>query len=127
MDKKRLLIVEDDGPTRALYKEVLEEAEYLVDAAADGKEGLEKAQAGGYALMILDIMLPKMDGLAIMAELKTHPPQKPNGKILILTNLEHDTVVKEGLKLGAIDYIVKSSINPGELVEKVNSYLKLAD
>lgn len=126
MDLKKLLIVEDDGPTRALYKEVLEEAGFVVDIAADGREGLTKAQEGGYALMIFDIMLPKLDGLSIMGELKIHPPQKANGKVLILTNLEHDTVISEGLKLGAIDYIVKSSINPGELVEKIKGYLEIA-
>jgi len=123
MDRKKLLIVEDDAATRALYKEVLEEAGFVVDAAADGKEGLEKAQEGGYSLLIFDIMLPKMDGLSIMGELKTSPAKKPNGKILILTNLEHDTVVQEGLKLGAVDYIVKSSVNPGELVERIKGYL----
>jgi DNA-binding response OmpR family regulator len=123
MDKKRLLIVEDDAATRALYKEVLEEAGFLVDDAADGKEGFERAQAGGYALMIFDIMLPKMDGLSIMGELKINPSQNANGKVLILTNLEHDTVVNEAMKLGAVDYIVKSSINPGQLVERVKGYL----
>jgi DNA-binding response OmpR family regulator len=122
--KQRLLIIEDDAATRALYQEVLEEAGFAVDAAADGKEGLAKAQEGGYALMLFDIMLPKMDGLAIMSELKTNPPKKANGKVLILTNLEHNTVVTEGLKLGAVDYIVKSSINPGQLVERVKGYLK---
>lgn len=80
MDLKKLLIIEDDAATRALYKEVLEEAGFAVDAAADGKEGLAKAQEGGYALMIFDIMLPKMDGLSIMAELKTHPPRSLTAK-----------------------------------------------
>lgn len=127
MEQKRLLIIEDDTATRELYKEVLEEAGFVVDTAPDGKEGLAKAQEGGYALMLFDIMLPKMDGLAIMGELKANPPKKANGKVLILTNLEHNTVISEGLKLGAVDYIVKSSINPGELVERVKGYLKYAD
>jgi two-component system, chemotaxis family, chemotaxis protein CheY len=123
MDKKKLLLVEDSTETRNLYQEVLEEANFLVDAAADGKEGLDKARIGGYDLLIMDIMLPKLDGLSIMTELKNNPPQNPNGKVVVLTNLEHDSVVNECLQLGAVDYIVKSNVNPGELVEKIKGYL----
>ena len=123
MEAKKILFVEDDLATRELYQEVLEEAGFSVDVARDGKERLTKAQVGGYALIVLDIMLPKMDGLALMGELKLHPAKLSNGGIVLLTNLEHDSIVREGLKMGALDCIVKSSINPGQFVEKVKGYL----
>lgn len=117
-----MLLIEDDAATRNLYKEVLEEANFLVDAAGDGKEGLRMALEGGYDLLIIDIMLPRVDGLTIMSELNKTQPKRQNGKIFILTNLEHDEVVNQGMKLGAIGYLVKSDINPDKLVEKINDY-----
>ncbi len=123
MDKKKILLIEDDTPTRELYQEVLQQEGFLVTSASDGQDGFEKAEVGGYDLILLDIMMPKMDGITLLSKLKETPPKAPNGKILLLTNLEHDVVIDEGLKLGAVAYLVKSNSTPGQVVEKVKSYL----
>lgn len=121
--KQKILVVEDDQNTRNLYQTIFTEAGYTVEVAADGSEGLTKCQAGGFDLVLLDVMLPKMDGLALLAELKKDPPKSPNKHIYLLTNLSHDPILKEAISLGATDVILKTDVNPGELTEKVKQIL----
>src|SRR3990167_5866710 len=86
--RKRILVVEDERYLRELYVEILKEEGYEVDWAADGEEGYQAMYNGGYDLVLLDIILPKMDGLKILKKLKHEtPPQKPNGVIIVLSNL----------------------------------------
>jgi CheY-like chemotaxis protein len=121
--EKRILVVEDDVNNRNLYQRVLTDVGYKVDVAADGAEGLTKCQAGGYDLVLLDIMLPKMDGVALLGELKKTPPKLPNKNIYMLTNLTHDPILTEAVSLGAKDVILKTDINPEELAKKVKTIL----
>lgn len=121
---KRILLVEDEVATRQLYQEVLQEAGFEVEVACDGAEGLQKALEGGFSLIILDVMLPKKDGLELIGELNRGEPKAPNGGVLFLSNLEHDSIIKAGIGAGAIEFLVKSNIDPGQLVEKVKSLVK---
>jgi len=123
MDKKRILLVEDDQYTRELYQEVIKDEGYVLDTATNGEEGLEKLKAGGYNLILLDIMMPKMSGLEILRALKNEPPKVPNGPIVILTNLTNDPILNEAYGLNAKDFVVKSDVTPGELMEKIKGYL----
>ena len=123
MSNKRILVVEDDQNTRNLYQTIFTSAGFTVEVAVDGNEGLTKCQAGGYDLILLDVMLPKMDGLALLSELKKNPPKIPNKHIYLLTNLSHDPILKEALKLGATDVILKTDVNPEELTKKVKEIL----
>jgi len=120
---KKLLIVEDDQLTRDLYRDVFSMAGFDADFAEDGEQGLAKIQAGGWNIILLDVMMPKMDGLQVLNELKIHPAVQPNGPIILLTNLAQEPVVKEAMNNGAKTYFLKSELNPDELVEKVKSYL----
>lgn len=121
---KKILLIEDDANAIDLYKEVLRNAGFSVISAIDGGVGLSKAQEGGYDLILLDIMLPKMDGLTVLSKLKESPAKRQNGPIILLTNLAHDPVIQEATKLGAVGYLTKSDINPDQLVKKVREYLK---
>jgi len=123
MDSKRILVVEDDQNTRNLYQTILTNAGFKVEVAIDGAEGLIKCREGGYDLVLLDVMLPKMDGIALLGELKKTPPKVPNKNIFLLTNLSHDPILKEGVELGAADVILKTDVNPDELVKKVKEIL----
>ncbi|TSC63593.1 MAG: Fis family two component sigma-54 specific transcriptional regulator, partial [Microgenomates group bacterium Gr01-1014_93] len=78
-NKKKILIVEDDQFLREFYEELLQGEGYSVDAAADGDQGLTKISQGGYDLILLDIMLPKKDGMQILRELRVKPPAEFNG------------------------------------------------
>ena len=122
--KKKILIIEDDTFTRDVYVEALTDAGFDVKPAADGQVGLELARAGGFDLVLLDMMLPKVDGLGILRGLKNEPPTKPNGPIILLTNLSHDPILKMAEDLGVSQHIIKSDIDPGQLVEKVREFLQ---
>jgi len=121
--QKRILIIEDDVYIRDLYAEILGEAGYDVATAVDGEEGLVKAKTGGYHLILLDVMMPKLDGLGVLHGLQQNPPQNPNGQVILLTNLAQDEVVQEALKTGANDFVIKSDLNPQELLTRLKSYL----
>lgn len=121
---KKILIVEDDQFLRDFYQELLQGEGYLVDVAADGDTAWEKAKQGGWNLILLDIMLPKKDGLHILRDLKTQPPPSPNGPIVVLTNLGHDAIINQAFSLGAAGYLVKSAMNPDEVLTQINSFLQ---
>lgn len=121
--KKTVLLIEDNNDTRNLYKDVFEENGFKVDTAQNGNEGLTQAERGGYDAILLDIMIPELDGLAILSSLKKNPPKSKNGPIILLSNLSDENIIKQGIASGAKDYIVKSDMNPGQVVEKVKSIL----
>ena len=122
MENKKILLVEDDQFTRELYEEVLKDAGFAVDTAVDGVDGLSKMTVGGYNLILLDVMMPKMDGLDVLRELMNNPPKVKNGPIVLLTNLTNDPVIDTAYGLNAKGHLVKSDITPGELVEHVKKY-----
>ena len=124
MDKKRILLVEDDQYTRELYEEVIKGEGYALDSATNGEEGLEKIKAGGYNLILLDVMMPKMSGLEVLRAVKNDPPKVNNGPIVILTNLTNDPILNQAYGLNARDFLVKSDITPGDLLEKIKGYLE---
>lgn len=119
----RILIVEDDTYTREIYEDVLTSEAFSVVTAADGEEGLAKAREGGFNLILLDVMMPKMDGMAVLTALQKQPPFVPNGPIILLTNLMQEQMSKEAVTKGAKAYLVKSNLTPGELVEHVKAFL----
>ena len=122
MDQQRILVVEDDLFLRELYTDVLTAEGYKVEGAADGEEALQKIKVGGYDLVLLDIIMPKMDGLEVMRQMQNNPPQNPNKCVVFLTNLDKDEEIKTALKLGQ-GYLIKSQITPGSLVEEVKNYI----
>lgn len=122
MDQQRVLIVEDDLFLRELYTDVLSSEGYKIDQAADGEQALQKMKIGGYDLVLLDIIMPKMDGISVVKQLQGTPPQAPNKCIVFLTNLDKDEEIKTALQLGN-GYLIKSQITPGVLAEQVKVYL----
>lgn len=123
MNPKKILIVEDDLFLRDLYAETLKDEGYTIDTAEDGEIALQKMLPGGWDLVLLDIVLPKLDGIAVMNKLKETPPVTPNKLIVFLTNLDKDDKIKQALTLGS-GYLIKSQITPGDLVREVKLYLE---
>jgi len=121
---QKILIVDDDQYIREVYEEVLIEAGYSVETAADGKDGLEKISEGGYDLILLDIMMPYLDGLGILAKIKESKTKKKNGPIMILTNLAYDQIAEETMEAGAKYCYNKADFNPDELLLKIKEILK---
>ncbi len=120
---QRILLIEDEKDARELYTEIIKFAGYQVESAGDGEEGLTKAQQGGYALILLDLMMPKLDGISVLKKLQTSPPKMKNGPIVILTNLAHDPVLEQAMALGANAFIIKTDVNPDLLSEKIKSFI----
>lgn len=121
---KRILIVEDDQFLREFYQELLQSEGFVVDVASDGEAGFQKMLSGGYHLILLDIMLPKKDGLQILRDLKIQSPKSPNQAIVVLTNLGQDAIIKECFNLGADGFLIKSALNPDQVLTEIKSYLQ---
>ncbi len=119
----KILLVEDDKDFREIYESILKDAGYEVATASDGEEGLSKASQGGFDLILLDIMLPKRDGLSILSALKSNPPKIPNKSIVVFSNLSHEKALKEAMDLGAKGFLIKTNFTPDVLVAKVKSLI----
>ena len=120
---QRILVVEDDEFLRELYDELLKGEGYDITLAVDGEEGLNHISEVGFDLIILDIMLPKMDGLEILRHIKEKAPKQKNGPTVLLTNLGQDSIIKEGFALGASGYLIKSAMNPDQVLSEVKVFL----
>ena len=116
----RILLIEDEKKTVAFLSKGLREAGYSVDAASDGETGLEQALATRYDLLIVDVMLPKKDGWAVVEELRGAGAQTP---ILFLTARDSVRDRVKGLELGADDYLVKPFAF-SELLARVRSLMR---
>jgi DNA-binding response OmpR family regulator len=121
---KKILIVEDDQYIRELYVEILEDEGFYVEHAADGETGYQKMFHGGYDLVLLDIMLPKMDGLSILKKIqKETPPIEPNHAIIVLSNIGQEATIGKAMEAGARGYMIKSDYTPGQVIKKVKELL----
>ncbi|MCL5774747.1 MAG: response regulator [Patescibacteria group bacterium] len=123
MDNKRILIVEDDDSLRHIMHDNLAQAGYEVLTAPDGEEGLKQALEGKPDVILLDIMMPKVDGITM---LKNYREKVPDSQVpvIMLSNLGEVKQVSDALALGAKDYWVKSSFGIGEIVDRVREKLK---
>lgn len=115
----RVLLVDDDQGFLDLYKELLEEEGIEVDTASNGKDSLQFIYEGGYDLVLLDIIMPEMDGISVLKKLKFRAPRVPNKKIVMLTVLDQSDFIKSSLKLGAAGYISKDHGTPENLVDQI--------
>ena len=121
-NQQKILIVEDDFFIRELYQRQLLKEGYLVEVAVDGAEGLVKANDFRPHLILLDIMLPKLNGLDLLRTIKTKTETK-DIPVILLTNLGQESVIKEGFTLGAEGYLIKSAYTPSQIIEEVKNFL----
>lgn len=120
----KVLIVDDDQFIRELYEEVLKDGGFEVDTASDGEEGLSKLQKGGYSVTLLDVMMPKKNGLEVLKELQSHPSSEKNSTIILLTNLAQDPIVQDALSHGASSYLIKTDMTPDQILSEVKKHAK---
>ncbi|XGV97376.1 MAG: response regulator [Leptolyngbya sp. BL-A-14] len=116
----KILLVEDDEPVAAVLVEVLTAQHYTVDVATDGEIGLELATRCDYELILLDLQIPKLDGIRLCHELRSRRIQKP---ILLLTAKDSSADVVKGLDAGADDYVTKP-YNLSELLARLRALLR---
>jgi len=120
--KTRVLLVDDDAILLEMYKERLEFAGYNVITAKNGEEALAKATETLPHVILLDIMMPKVNGFDVLNILRNTPETK-NIPVIILTALTQDTHKKKGLEEGANDYVVKSETMPKEVLKKIEKVI----
>ena len=123
MKKNTILLVEDDEFLAELYATKLTLEGYKVILATDGMKGLKLAKEKNPSLILLDILLPKLDGYQVLAQLKKDSKAK-DIPVVLLTNLSQRNEVKRGLDLGAVDYLIKAHFMPSEVVAKIKKYLE---
>lgn len=123
MQAARILLIEDEAELAKLLRMHLEDQGYAVDVAADGLAGLEKALVNPPALLVLDLMLPGLDGLEVCKRIRAKDVQMP---ILMLTARAEETDKVLGLELGADDYLTKP-FSIRELVARVRALLRRAE
>ncbi len=116
----RLLVVEDEPTIANFVRQGLSEAGYAVDVARDGREGLDYALAAEYDVLILDIMLPKLDGIQLLRRLRRNGHKTPALMLTARDTVDHRV---EGLDAGADDYLVKPFAFP-ELLARVRALLR---
>jgi len=118
---KKILLVEDDMDLRTVYSTVLISAGYDVQIATDGTMGLEMIKNFNWDLLLLDIVLPRADGIGILKKISEEKLKK--GKIVVLTNLNNDSIITAAFDYGTDGYLIKSEITPGKLVDEVAGFL----
>lgn len=120
---QRILLVEDEENIRDLYEQILSGAGFAVDTAQNGEEGYTKAKTGEYDLILLDIIMPKLDGLSVLKRLKLAPNHTKNQKVVIMSVLGDPQYIDDALKSGADDYLIKSNLTPEQVAEKIKAIL----
>ena len=119
---KKILLIEDDSFIVDIYTTKLKKAGFNVEAASDGEIAFEKIKNDKFDLLVLDIVLPYMNGWEILKKIKEDTAL--NGlKILILSNLGQKEEIEKGLKLGAVKYLIKAHYTPTETVKKIREIL----
>ncbi|KKQ18309.1 MAG: Two component transcriptional regulator, winged helix family [Berkelbacteria bacterium GW2011_GWA1_36_9] len=119
---KTILLVDDDLTLLEMYEDRLKAEGYTIIQAKNGEEALNKAREVKPALVILDVMMPKVNGFDVLKNLRGDEEFK-NVPIIMLTALIQDVDRAQGKKLGATDYIVKSETMPGEVIAKIKKAL----
>lgn len=118
--KPTIVLVEDDSFLAGMYVAKLELEDYSVKLATDGESGLELIRKERPDIVLLDIVLPGMDGFDVLKAIKKDATTK-DIPVLLLTNLGQRGDVQRGLSLGAVDYLIKAHFMPSEVIEKIKN------
>ncbi len=120
--EKVVLIVDDDATLREMYEAYLKLSGYSVAVAQDGKDGLEKAKRVKPAIILLDLMMPEMNGIEVLKHLKDDPNLK-DIPVIVFTALIQDLEKQQAFDAGAADYVVKTELVPSAMKDKIDSLI----
>lgn len=120
---KTILVIEDDKFLRELIIQKLVKEDFKVSEAVDGEEGIKKIKEGKPDLILLDLILPGVDGFEVLSQMKKESTLA-SIPVIILSNLGQKDDVEKGLKMGAVDYLIKAHFTPGEIIDKIKAALK---
>ena len=123
--KTHVLVVEDDVFLAQIYQKKFEMEGFKVSWADNGEKGWQEIKKKKPDIVLLDILLPKIDGFAVLEKLKADA-ETTNIPVILLTNLGQKEDVEKGLEKGARDYLIKAHFKPSEVVAKVRKVLNLS-
>jgi CheY-like chemotaxis protein len=118
-----ILLIEDDERIAKFYTILFQAKGFRVENARDGVEGVDMAQALKPSLILLDVMMPKMNGLMVLQTLRANADTEST-PVVVLSNYMEPPLIQRALQLGAIEYVVKSQARPEQLVAALPSWLK---
>lgn len=121
--KGKILVVEDEAALLDMYQVKLLQSGYEVIVGRNGEEAIEMASNHVPDLILLDILMPKVDGYTALKKIKEDQKTK-NIAVIIFSNLTQKEEIEKGLKLGASDYIIKTSVTPSQLADRVDEFFK---
>lgn len=122
--RPKILFIEDDTMLVKAYQNKLALEGFEVDSASDGVEAIQKLGFNDYDLILLDIMLPKVNGLDVLKQLRTSGWPAAKKPVIVFSNLGDMTDINKARELGANDYLVKVNLTPNQVVEKIREQLK---
>lgn len=116
----KILIIEDDKFLRELITKKISNEGFEIIEAVDGEQGIEKAKKEKPDLILLDIILPEIDGFEVLKQIK----KISKSPVIILSNLGQKKDIEKGFELGAADYLIKAHFTPEEIINKMRKILK---
>lgn len=124
---QKVLLIEDDKILVRSYQDKLTMEGFKVDIAEDGLEAIQKFGSNNYDLILLDLLLPKVNGLDVLKQLRSSGWLAAKKPVIVFSNLGNSPDINKAMKLGASDYIVKSSLSPNQVVDKIREHLEKAE
>ena len=122
VSKKVVLAVDDDALVLKMYERIFESEGIQTLVARNGEEGLEMIKEHKPDFVVLDIRMPKLDGIEVLKRMRKDKGMKDT-PVLILTNYDEAEYRETTEKLGALDFLVKTNVDPNELAKRVSGYL----
>jgi DNA-binding response OmpR family regulator len=119
---KKILIVDDEEILRKIYSDRLTFEGFTVETASDGEEALAKIRTSAPNLVLLDILMPKLNGLQVLEQINTDATLKAI-PVIVLSNVANDDNIKKALSLGAKDYLLKTNFSPNEIINKIKALI----
>ncbi|MFH1188150.1 MAG: response regulator [bacterium] len=121
-NKLKILLVEDDQMLAGVYATKIEQLGYDYRHVSDGEAGIKEVEKFAPDIVLLDIILPKKDGFAVLKAIKDNKKTRKTA-VILLTNLGQDDDIKKGLDLGAASYLTKTNCTPTEIVAEINKII----
>lgn len=121
-EKIKILLVEDDVDLQDMYESKFKMEGFGVVKAENGAIALDMIRTEKPDIVLLDIVMPEVDGFQVLQDIKNDPNTK-DIPVILLTNLGQDSDIKKGIQLGAVDYLIKANFTPNEVVAKINKAL----
>ncbi len=119
----KILVAEDEPDARELYIDTLSMAGYVVEGAEDGDQVEEMLSKNKYDIVLLDIIMPKKDGIQVLADIRSDKEKFGNPVVVMLSNIAGDVSVQKANELGADGYLLKSDVDPEQLVKVIPKYI----